>query len=930
MALGDGIRRNLSTVDPAERKMLRDAILELHKRYYPGARSDPIPGGVSWWFKQDEIHQATHVHGGPEFLPWHREIVNHFEELIREVNPLLSLHYWDWTEDASFLFTPDFMGNGNGDAGEPWLSAKFYVPGADPYRGPAFDTVHNNPVDPPRELTRAYGGGKFTAAQDDAVTSAGDYRSMWQLLESLHNSAHGFIGGTLSDPHASFRDPIVFLLHSNVDRLVAKWQTDPAHPERLDPTTVYSGMSPGELTQLAELVEPWSTGVGSFHSIRPWAAPENQGFPHDYFHISVVAPPCYDTNQSVFRVDEVQNPLDTVTNRYQVIFNDVPEEESTWRAAVVRVYTCGDTTIRVKPGTEPASPFSVVVGSAVASHGTHPHAYKDVRIWFQYTAGALGTAPQSVGPINTALQCVETGQEFPFELKANSIHRPTVAVQLCLDQSGSMAWAAGTSGATRLQVLKDAAGLFANLIQKNNGIGIVRFDQDAYPPNDPTYGGLPITKVLNDTFADAARVNALGAIAAHGAHGETSVGDGLEMARNQLTALPPGSYDQKAILLLTDGIENAPKSIADVIGAGLIDNRVYAVGLGDELQVNTAALTSVSGSTGGYLLLSGLLTSSLDDQFRLRKFFLQILAGVTNTSIIRDPIGYINVGTRVRIPFQLTEADINCRVILLTDYPVVRLSVETPDGKIIDVGNAATFGLTFDTTNNVKTARFNLPVVDQAKNVRPGTWYVVLEIDKDFYWKLVSGNFERTHERGTIAALQGKGAQYCVSVHSFSNLRMTCAVSQNGFIPGSSLALRASLREYDLPVEHRARVNAELEYPDHTRRVIVLGETGPGVFDALVNANQAGIYKFRVVAEGGTYRGVPFTREQLLTAAVFHELVSPPLGVPGDGGKEQWCRLLMCLLSEKNVSRTVQEQLKHQGIDLDGIRECVKQFCRKG
>ncbi len=49
MALGDGIRRNLSTVDPAERKMLRDAILELHKRYYPGATRFPVAsaGGSS-------------------------------------------------------------------------------------------------------------------------------------------------------------------------------------------------------------------------------------------------------------------------------------------------------------------------------------------------------------------------------------------------------------------------------------------------------------------------------------------------------------------------------------------------------------------------------------------------------------------------------------------------------------------------------------------------------------------------------------------------------------------------------------------------------------------------------------------------------------------------------------------------------------------
>ena len=27
------------------------------------------------------IHQATHVHGGPGFIPWHREIVNRLDEL---------------------------------------------------------------------------------------------------------------------------------------------------------------------------------------------------------------------------------------------------------------------------------------------------------------------------------------------------------------------------------------------------------------------------------------------------------------------------------------------------------------------------------------------------------------------------------------------------------------------------------------------------------------------------------------------------------------------------------------------------------------------------------------------------------------------------------------------------------------------------------
>lgn len=54
-----------------------------------------------------------------------------------------------------------------------------------------------------------------------------------------HGAAHSYIGGNLGDPHLSFRDPFVFLLHSNIDRLWAMWQRQPGHPERLDPAQVY-------------------------------------------------------------------------------------------------------------------------------------------------------------------------------------------------------------------------------------------------------------------------------------------------------------------------------------------------------------------------------------------------------------------------------------------------------------------------------------------------------------------------------------------------------------------------------------------------------------------------------------------------------------------------------------------------------------------
>jgi hypothetical protein len=120
------------------------------------------------------------------------------------------------------------------------------------------------------------------------------------LLEAAHNNSHSYIGGTIGDPHTSFRDPFVFLLHSNVDRLFARWQTDPAHPWRLDPNQVYG--SEGNTTGLRGIttpLDPWAGNPSNdpaIQRVRPWAPPENQQVVKNWKHPTVVTPPVYDTN----------------------------------------------------------------------------------------------------------------------------------------------------------------------------------------------------------------------------------------------------------------------------------------------------------------------------------------------------------------------------------------------------------------------------------------------------------------------------------------------------------------------------------------------------------------------------------------------------------------------------------------------------------
>lgn len=317
MAFGDGCRRNIMTVSLEERKQLVDAITKLNQPPYvfKGSRTDFPAGGVSYWFKQDEIHQATHVHGGPAFLPWHRELINRFEDMLREVNPKLSLHYWDWNEDVSPLFP--LFGNMKGEAGEPWLSAKFYDPNAlaDNWRdenlheNPFTPTwtgsysLHANPADPPKNLARNVQKGKPPVGQspdywpsDTTLINALTFDEFDTLMQNApnggaHSAAHAWLG--LEQTHISFRDPLVFLMHSNVDKLWATWQMQKPL-ERLNPAQVYSDI-PGSWKQ-AELeapLQPWA-GTGEWPT-RPWYTPENQQTVKNCKDLSIVIPRCYDT-----------------------------------------------------------------------------------------------------------------------------------------------------------------------------------------------------------------------------------------------------------------------------------------------------------------------------------------------------------------------------------------------------------------------------------------------------------------------------------------------------------------------------------------------------------------------------------------------------------------------------------------------------------
>jgi hypothetical protein len=139
------------------------------------------------------------------------------------------------------------------------------------------------------------------------------------------------------------------------------------------------------------------------------------------------------------------------------------------------------------------------------------------------------------------------------------------------------------------------------------------------------------------------------------------------------------------------------------------------------------------------------------------------------------------------------------------------------------------------------------------------------------------------------------------------------------------MTIRALLSEYGVPVSHRATVTAYAEAPDTSTTSVLMPEARPGVFEASITAVQSGVYRFRVVAIGSTWRGLPFTREQLVTGTAFAHGDDPYTISPPDtsGQVKELCALVECIL--KDLGPFLQER----SINPSAILECVQAYCRK-
>ena len=197
-------------------------------------------------------------------------------------------------------------------------------------------------------------------------------------------------------------------------------------------------------------------------------------------------------------------------------------------------------------------------------------------------------------------------------------------VMLVFDRSGSMSMDDGT-GRKKIEAARDAVSLFVQLVKAGTGnrAGLVSFSTNASSPVDfgitNVTGGAKTTLIGPPPFST-------GKVGALTAGGLTTIGGGLNAARLQFPA--PGA-NPRAILLLTDGLQNRSPMVAD-IEPSLTGITLHAIGFGTESSLDGALLTSLATSHGGMYMRAG-------GGLALEKFFSSAFGNIFEAGVLIDP-----------------------------------------------------------------------------------------------------------------------------------------------------------------------------------------------------------------------------------------------------------------------------------------------------
>jgi hypothetical protein len=890
-----GLKARDSSLNPGSQSRYDDYV-KIHR-----SAMDAAMGGAAGWAHRDSA-----------FFPWHRELLYRFEEELRSIEPGVTIPYWDWTRaqangNPGWPFTHDFIGVDGNNANQDRVEREAGAPSPYPYEfdPDTWTIVVKDSTSEPSFLTRDFGSRSDAPGlpQNDVIATGSNttfraaigssaYLTLRSRSEDLHNLVHRWVNGNMITG-SSPNDPIFWMHHAAIDRMWTLWQEkNPA----LTPYVHVNGIPGHGLNDTLIFNFPGDPA--------PWSgtATPNQLIDSHAMH-----------GTSIWYQSDL--PELTLESGPSIAFGGIPQGMTQYRAAHFRIRTCRQVRFRIIGA--PSGNFGLTpLGTQFIVEPDLAADAVDGYVWVQFVAN--GASPQFSSVTVEAYLIDEEGYyatseggevslgTFTIGLSASVVPREDNSVVLVLDRSGSMAAPAG-GGSTRSELLKSAVSVFHTLLRPAEEIGIVSFDDvtDTLLPLTTQAAGLGTTLTGNGLDP----------------RGLTGIGLGIQAGA---TMLAGASHTNRALLVLTDGNQNVHPYVEE-LPAGTITNRTYAIGFGLPGEVSDAVLNTITQNTQGDLIITGQLATQ-QERFLLTKYFVQILAGVTNANVVLDPLAELLLGSKHSIPFPVVDSDVSIDVILLAPLAaLVDVVVKTPGGTEITPALAATEpNISFEVGAEVAFYRIDLPALPaDPGGSHAGTWEIVVRIRTEGELKeLLRGRELGVRGMRELAA-RGSLPYNCV-VHARSNLDFSASAAQVSFTPGSPVALEATLREYAVPFAGSAAVWADVATPDGATARVALGTVGPGKYRGEVKADKPGVYRLRVRAEGATSSGFAFAREKTLTASAFAGATGTDPGLDRliDELRERdeaWCQFLLCVAESGLEARG--------GVDPGQLRRCVERLC---
>lgn len=265
------VRKSATALTNDERDSLLAAVLSLKATI--ANPNDPPNRRISVYDQYVAIHTSclsvtvpsgatTNMgHRGPAFLPWHRQFLLDFEQLLVQHGSTIGLPYWDWTDHAgiaSKLFVNDFLGARSGQIRRGYFARQAPGSNANSFPRPSwwpqglqgwrirsalahtFGTTLRRALDPRslaipedvrRTLARPVYEDSGMSMEIDPLNGTPDnqhrgFRNRLERGRRMHNYGHGWVGGHMGHTFSSPNDLVFYFHHCNIDRLWAIWQAN--------------------------------------------------------------------------------------------------------------------------------------------------------------------------------------------------------------------------------------------------------------------------------------------------------------------------------------------------------------------------------------------------------------------------------------------------------------------------------------------------------------------------------------------------------------------------------------------------------------------------------------------------------------------------------------------------------------------------------